>query len=382
MSISDAPANTQAIVHLDRLRHNVAIVRDAMPGLDLMGVVKANAYGHGAKEIARELVDLGAPHLGVATVPEAISLRKAGIEASIMVFAPIREDWVAAATEWCLDVIVDGPESLSAAKQTTGRLRCHLKVDTGMGRLGRSPSESVAVLRGIELASNLDLGSVWTHFARADEPDSDFTDRQLDAFEAFIDDLGGAPAPLHVAASAAVFAHPRSVDASKYGVARVGIALYGLLDLPSEFRQGEYRPGGDRPGFGLRPVMDVVSRVTSLKRVPAGTPISYGSRWSAPTDTWIATVGAGYADGVSRLLTNRGEVRIGARRFPIAGTVCMDMFMIDIGPDRGDVRVGDPVLLFGEDGPTAFEIADLTDSITYVPVCAVSERVARIHQAG
>ncbi|MGB1049164.1 MAG: alanine racemase [Rhodothermales bacterium] len=353
---------------MDRLRGNVATIRKKASGLDLMGVVKADAYGHGALSVARELQSMGVKHLGVATVPEALALRAEGIEANIMVFAPLRRDWVDAATEACLDVVVDSQASLEAALLTKGRLRCHLKVDTGMGRLGQSPEKSESLLRSLEQSTSLDLGSVWTHFARADEPESDFTDRQLTLFESFIDGIGGAPAPLHVAASASVFCHPRSVDASRYNMIRVGIALYGLLDLP----------GHARPADGLQPVMEVVSRITALKRVPAGTPISYGSRWSAPRETWIATIGAGYADGVSRHLSGSGDVRIGTRRFPMVGTVCMDMVMVDIGPDRGDIRVGDPVLLFGAAGPTAFDVADHSGSITYVPVCALSNRVPRI----
>jgi len=353
---------------MDRLRSNVEAIRAASPELDIMGVVKANAYGHGAVAVARELMRMEVKHLGVATMDEALALRRAGIEANIMVFAPLREDWVDAATEACLDVTLDSPESLAAARATSGRLRCHLKVDTGMGRLGRSPEQSVDLIRGIESAENLDLGSVWTHFARADEPDSDFTDRQLDRFEAFICDLGGAPAPLHVAASAAVFAHPRAIDPSMYQITRVGIALYGLLDLP----------GHARPYPGLRPVMDIHSRITSLKHVAAGTPISYGSRWTAPEATWIATIGAGYADGVSRHLSSKGDVRIGGHRYPMVGTVCMDMFMVDLGDNPHSLKEGDDVLLFGEAGPTAFDIADQTDSITYVPVCAVSSRVPRV----
>ena len=365
---SPSLATTRAEIHLDRLRSNVEIIQGHLAGLDLMGVVKADAYGHGAVTVAKALIGKNIRHLGVATLPEALELRKAGIETSITVFAPVRADWVDAATRIGLDVVVDGPESLAAALLTRGRLRCHLKVDTGMGRLGRAPEQSLSVLRGIESAGNLDLGSIWTHFARADEPDSDFTQVQLDHFESFMDDLGGAPAPLHVAASAAVFAHPRAVDASVYSMARVGIALYGLLDMP----------GQPRPPFGLQPVMEFVSRITSLKRVPAGSPVSYGGRWTAPRNTWIATVGAGYADGVSRRLSNAGRVRIGGRFFPMVGTVCMDMFMVDLGPEPGEIRVGDDVQVFGQVDPTAFEVADHMDSITYVPVCAISSRVPRL----
>ena len=363
-------ATTRAEIHLERLRSNVAIIQSRMPGLDLMGVVKANAYGHGAVIVAKALLAKNIRHLGVATLPEALELREAGIESSIMVFAPIRADWVDAATRACLDVVIDGPESLEAAKRTTGRLRCHLKIDTGMGRLGRTPEESLTQLKEIESASNLDLGSIWTHFARADEPESDVTDMQLDRFESFIDGLGGAPAPLHVAASAAVFAHPRAVDAGRYAMARVGIALYGLLDMP----------GQERPAFGLQPVMECVSRITSLKRVSTDTPISYGGRWTAPRDTWIATVGAGYADGLSRQLSNKGRVRIGHQTFPIVGTICMDMFMVDLGPEPGNIGTGDDVTLLGHSSPTAFEVADHMDSIPYVPVCAISSRVPRLER--
>jgi len=370
MTLPTMLSTTRAEIHLARLGHNVEIIQNRLSGLDLMGVVKANAYGHGAVLVAKSLLEKGIRHLGVATVPEALQLREAGIEASIMVFAPIRAEWVEPATRACLDVVVDSTESLEAAKQTTGRLQCHLKVDTGMGRLGRTPEESLVLLRGIESAPNLDLGSIWTHFAKADEPDSDFTDVQLDRFESLIDGLGGAPAPLHVAASAAVFAHPRSLDASRYSMARVGIALYGLLELP----------GQEAPPFGLQPVMECISRITSLKHVPAGSPISYGGRWTAPRDTWIATVGAGYADGVSRQLSNVGRVRIGNQIFPIVGTVCMDMFMVDLGPEPGSILTGDDVTLFGQNPPTAFEVADKIDSITYVPVCAISSRVPRLEQ--
>lgn len=362
----DSLAPTRALIHTDRLRSNLADIRHHAPGLSILGVVKADAYGHGAREVVRLLENEGVDRFGVATIPEALRLRRGGVESPIMVFAPLSRDGVEAATEACLDVVVDSEASLDAAGQTGGRLRCHLKVDTGMGRLGRTPSDSVALLGAIEAHPSLDLGSVWTHFARADEPDSDFTDRQLDRFESFIDGLGGAPAPLHVAASAAVYAHPRALDPSRYAMVRAGIALYGLLDLPD----------GAPPG--LQPVMEFVSRVTHVKKVPAGTPISYGGRWTARHDTWIATVGAGYADGVSRHLSNRGAVRIGERICPIVGTVCMDMFMVDLGPEPDGIAVGDAVHLFGFAHPTAFDVARWSDAITYTAVCGVSARVPRV----
>lgn len=362
---------TRAHIHLDRLRSNVQAIQQRMPGLDMMGVVKADAYGHGSVAVATALRDMGIRHFGVATVGEAASLRAAGIEESIMVFAPLSPPHVKASTALCLDVVIDSTESLEAARGTDGRLRCHIKVDTGMGRLGRTPEDSIDIVRGIEADTRLDMGSIWTHFARADEPDHPMTGQQISRFMDFIETLGGAPAPLHVAASAGVFAHPDSIDPNLFSMARVGIALYGLLDLP-----------GARPPSPLSPVMEFSSTVTSLKHVSAGTPISYGSRWKAPAETWIATVGAGYADGVSRTLSGKGRVRIGNELYPIVGTVCMDMFMVNLGKNPFEVRVGDNAILFGKSAPTAFEVADHMDSITYVPVCAVSSRVPRDYVLG
>lgn len=357
---------TTARIHLDRLRSNVDAIRQHMPGIDMMGVVKADAYGHGAIAVATALRDMGIRHFGVATLREAASLRAAGVEESIMVFAPLAAPQVKAATSLCLDVVVDSAESLEAAQRTDGRLRCHAKVDTGMGRLGRSPKESLDIVRGIQSHTRLDLGSIWTHFARADEPEHPMTSEQIARFLDFVDSLGGAPAPLHVAASAGVFAHPDSIDPSLFSMARVGIAMYGLLDLP-----------GKRPPAPLSPVMELFSTVTSVKRVSAGTPISYGSRWAAPADTWIATIGAGYADGVSRTLSGKGHVRIGNELYPIVGTVCMDMLMVNLGTNPYGVQVGNDVHLFGNSAPSTFEVADHMDSITYVAVCAVSDRVPR-----
>ncbi|MDG1753508.1 MAG: alanine racemase [Rhodothermales bacterium] len=363
------PHASQAIIHLDRLEQNVHTIRGRMPGIELIGVVKANAYGHGSTRVSSKLHNLGVRTLSVATVSEAVHLREHGISSEIIVFAPPTSESIYAFAEYDLQPIVDCPETLSIVEQTVKAMDVHLKVDTGMGRLGVTTQDAIRLIRRIETRSGVNLSSIWTHFARADEPENEMTRLQFDRFTHLIDQLGSPPAPLHVAASAAVFSFPESVDPTIMSMARVGIALYGLLDLPNE-----------RPPAGLSPVMEFVSRVSAVKTVPPNTPISYGSRWRAPSTRRIATVAAGYADGVPRVLSNKGQVRIENSLFPIAGTVCMDMFMVDLGEPsetNANIGVGTPVQIFGAKSPTCFEIADQAQTITYVPICGISDRVQR-----
>jgi len=244
-----------------------------------------------------------------------------------------------------------------------------------MGRLGGNAAQATSLVRGIEQESSIELASVWTHFARADEAGEDFTALQTQRFQEFIESLGGAPAPLHVAASAAIYNHPETIDASVYSMARVGIAMYGLLDLPADV-------GGERqaPPEPLLPVMEFSSRVCAIKRVPAGTPISYGTLWKSDRETTIATISAGYADGVLRDLSPGGHVRIGHDLYPIRGRICMDMMMVDIGENDSNIRVGDSASIFGAQKPTCFDVADHASSITYVAVCSISSRVPRVYK--
>jgi len=335
----------------------------------MIGVVKANAYGHGSVEVSKRLERHGIKKIAVATVAEAVSLRQAGISADIMVFAPPMADRIGLYHEWNLEAIVDSELSLSVIENFKRPLVSHIKVDTGMGRLGQAPTASEDLIRAVDRSPMALMSSIWTHFSNADVPDSDFTAIQFERFMQLMKALGGAPAPLHSAASASAFSYDPSIDPSLMSFARIGIALYGLLDLPPE-----------RPPEGLLPVMEFVSTVSAIKTVPAGTPISYGMRWTSPTETRIATISAGYADGVPRPLTNKGTVRIGGRMYPMVGTVCMDMFMVDLGPESesaSEVAVGDKAIIFGLNSPTCFEVADLCSSITYVQVCGVSGRVPR-----
>ncbi len=363
------PSATRAEIHLDRLRHNVDVIQKKLGVIELIGVVKANGYGHGSVRVATTLCAMGVKQLAVATVAEAIVLREAGISASILVFAPPTARSMAFYHEFGLDAIVDSDHSLSVVSSLNEPIHCHVKVDTGMGRLGQSVAMSVDLIKNVERHPTAKLASIWTHFARGDEPDSDFTLVQFERFMSLKKALGGVAAPFHCAASGATFAFPQTIDPSCMSMARIGIALYGLLDLP-----------GNEASLDLQPVMEFKSEITAIKTVPKGTPISYGNRWTAPSERVIATIGAGYADGVSRSLTNNGHVRIQGKGYPMVGTVCMDMFMVDLGePDQVDrsIQIGSETSIFGLHLPTCIEVAHLTNSITYVQVCGISGRVPR-----
>lgn len=372
------PSATRAEIHLDRLRHNVLIIQKVLGSVDLIGVVKADAYGHGAVRVAQTLSSLGVNKLAVATVSEAAVLRAAGIGGSILVFAPPSRDKINYYAELDLDVVVDSEESFAVVSSLGSALPCHVKVDTGMGRLGQSPEKAVQLVHKVQQHSSTRLASIWTHFARGDEPESDFTAIQFERFLAFRKAVGENAAPFHSAASGSAFAFPQTIDPSSMSMARIGIALYGLLDLPPVVAPSP----GITAAQSLQPVMEFKSEITALKTVPAGTPISYGNRWTAPSERVIATVGAGYADGVSRVLSNKGFVRINGNRYPMVGSVCMDMFMVDLGaPDTLDsaIQLGSEVSIFGAQSPTCAEVAAQTNSITYVQVCGISGRVPRFY---
>ncbi len=336
-------------------------------------MVKANAYGHGAVIIARAAVEAGARFLGVANVEEGMELREAGIGVSILVLRNLLADETDAAvaadlTPFAADAA--GIEALEAASSRLGRrATVHLKVDTGMGRVGCRPDEAAALAARVARSKTLALGGVCTHFAGADMPAREYTDGQLRLFAGCLDEirrLGIDPGIVHASNTGGTLGYPEA----HFDMVRVGIALYG------------YAEENDRtPRLGLRPVMELATRVTFLKEVEPGTAISYGMTWRSDRRTWIATLPAGYADGYSRLLSNRGQVWVRGRRCRVVGRVCMDQCMIDVGPET-DVRVGDEVILFGPGGegdgpPDAAEIARLMGTIPYEVTCLVTRRVPR-----
>jgi alanine racemase len=361
------PVATLARIHEDRLRRNVQRLQARLGSVDLMGVVKADAYGHGAVRVARILESEDVPCIAVATLAEAVALREAGIHGPLLVFAPPTPEGAVLYAAFDLQAVIDAPRAAKALTAAgVNGISVHVKVDTGMGRYGVSVEQAPDLLRLVEQAPGLRLAGLWSHFADSDTPDSPQTARQMSRFRDLLDVLGGhPPCPVHLANSGAIYTTPESIDPRTVSSARAGIALYGLLDVP-------------RARAELEPVMEVVSTVNAVRHIARGATVSYGADWTAPSDTVLAVVGAGYADGISRLLSNRGRVSIGGKAYPIRGRVCMDAIMVELGPGNPDsVAEGDAVTLLG-DQPTAFEIADACGTITYEVACRISQRVRRI----
>lgn len=364
---------TVAVVDLDAVRHNVRLLRP--DGAALMAVVKANGYGHGAVPVAQAALDGGAAWLGVALVEEGLALREAGVDAPVLVlteFPPGSEEDALAAGLTPTVYTVGAVRRLAAAADALGDRRpgVHVKVDTGMHRVGAPPDEAAAICRAA-LEAGLGLDGVWTHLATSEDLDDPFTTLQLGRFGEAVGGLATAgirPRTLHAANTAAAVARPES----RFDVVRVGIGLYGVA------------PGGAVTEVpGLRPVMSWRSAVSLAKRVPAGERLSYGLRYRLDREATIATVPVGYADGYSRLLSNRAHVLIGGRRHRVAGAVTMDQILVDCGD--AVVEAGDEVVLIGSQGAAtvpATELADLMGTIPYEVVCGVSERVPREYVGG
>lgn len=346
-----------AEVDLGAIAANVRTLAGIAAPSALCAVVKANGYGHGSVEVASAALGAGATWLAVALPQEGRALRDAGIDAPILLLSePLEWDEV---VDLGLTPTVYSERGIAAVPKGA---TVHLKVDTGMRRVGVRPEHAVERARQV-LDAGLALGAVWTHCAVADEPGNPFTDAQADAFDAVLADLRAAgidPPLVHAANSAAAIAHPRL----RHDLVRVGIAMYGLPPVPVD--------------AGLRPALSLKARVTHVQRVAKGEAVSYGLRRPAPEDTIVATVPIGYADGVTRRLSHvGGEVVVAGERRPFAGTITMDQLLVDCGAGS-DVAVGDEVVLLG-DGVTADDWASWLDTITYEVVCGISDRVPRTY---
>ncbi len=351
-------------VDLGALRHNLQVLRARLrPGVRLLAAVKADAYGHGARVLVPALERVGVDAFGVANATEALALRDWGVTAPILVFAPVRER-VAELVEAGVALTVADTSSVEAIERAgaQGPAQVHLKIDTGMGRIGEAPEAAVGLARRIARSPRLELAALWTHLACADEPDAydpqGLTARQLARVEGAVAALrshGLAPPIVHAANSAATLALPRS----HYDLVRPGIALYGHHATPAA---GALLPP-DVPS--LRPVATLRAPVTFVKRVSRGTPVSYGATWRAPRDTVIATLRLGYADGYPRAAGNQAEALVHGVRVPVVGRVCMDQLMLDVGALGSNVAVGDEATLFGPEGPCLGALAARLGTISY-----------------
>ncbi len=362
-----------ATVDLAAVASNVRRLGAVADGAATCAVVKADGYGHGSVPVARAALDAGATWLGVAQVDEARTLRSAGIDVPILVLSEVGMHEIDAALAMRLHLVVYRAASIDAVAARAVAVGAppatlHLKVDTGMRRVGCEPADAVDLARRIVDRPGVSLAGTMTHLACADEPDRSTTDHQLDRFEQVLDALVAAgidPGIRHAANSAGTIAHPRS----RYDLVRVGIALYGIPPAPAL-----------ADDIALTPALRWSTAVRHVKRVAAGESVSYGHRHSFGSDTVVATVPVGYADGVRRRLgLAGGQVLIGGHRRRIVGVVTMDQLVVDCGPDTA-VAVGDEVVLLGTQGAetiAADEMAGLLDTIGYEVVCGISARVER-----
>jgi alanine racemase len=366
-------AQVETVVDLDAIAHNVRILRAHAGDAAVMAVVKADGYNHGAVEVGRAALAAGARELGVTTVAEALALRVAGITAPILCWLDDVDADFAAAIDAEIEIAVSSLEQLravEAAARGIGREAIlSIKVDTGLNRNGVESGAYHAVLAALrELVDErvLRLRAIFSHLARADEPDHPANDQQRDRFVEAIaaaKEYGLEPELVHLANSAAALTRPDLA----FDMIRTGIAVYGLNPVPRI------------ADFGLRPAMTFQARVALIKHVPAGAGVSYGHEWIAPKDTTVALIPAGYADGVFRPLSGRFSVWLGGALRPNVGRICMDQFVVDLGDNAAGVVAGDIAVLFGADRPHAQDWADLLDTIHYEVVCAPRGRVIRRH---
>jgi alanine racemase len=365
-------------IDLDAIRGNVAVLKQRAGAAAVMAVVKADGYGHGMAASAHAALDGGATWLGVATADEALALRAAGIDAPALAWllAP-GDDWTAVAAAgvdlgvnagWALD------KAIGSAAVTGRATRVHLKIDSGLGRAGSTPHDWPDLVDAAAKAQAdglVDVVGIWSHLAYADSPRHPTIEKQRLAYERALEVAASAgldPQVRHLANSAATL----SLRQTHYDLVRPGVAVYGLSPGPEV---------GVPADLGLVPAMTLTSEVALTKRVPAGLGVSYGHRYTTSAETTLALVPLGYADGVPRHLTNIGEVAVNGRRYRIAGTVCMDQFVLDVGADR--VHAGDEVVLFGpgQSGePTADDWAQAIGTINYEIVTRVGARVPRIYE--
>ncbi len=369
---------TRAVIRLANFQHNIRELRRHMESQrggeapQICVAVKADGYGHGILRCAEAALEAGASSLGVAAVSEGAMLRDAGIREPILLFGIARKGELEELAELGLSPFVADEAYIrlldEAAASAGVKLNVHLKVDTGMGRIGCRPDEAPRLASQIQHAKRLRLAGTATHFPVADEDDSSFTHEQIELFlrtVKHIREAGTDPGVVHAANSGAIIGYP---DAWA-DMVRPGISVYG------------YYPSADQKRtLDLRPVMELVSEIVFVKRVAPDTPISYGCTYRTPQETVIATIPAGYGDGFNRLLSSTGRVLIDGKTYPIVGRVCMDQFMVDIGA-KPECGVGSTVTLFGPDpaGPNAEELAELCSTIPYEILTGITARVPRIY---
>jgi alanine racemase len=365
---------TVCFVDLNALGWNFRQIRSKVGSqVKVLSMVKANGYGHGAAAISKALAAEGSDAFGVATTEEGVELRQAGICTPILVLARAYPDQVDQFFDNSLTPVIHALASLEELDAIVHRrkksLNVHLKIDTGMGRIGLLAAEFNSWLPKIKTLKALKIEGVFSHFSHAESVEGSYTRQQLRTFQGIVERLraeGIFPSLVHLANSAATITLPQAY----FDMVRPGLMLYGIYPSPAMASQ-----------ICLKPVLSWKTRILQLKKVPAGSSISYGQTFVTKRESFIATLPIGYADGYPRLLSNRGEVLVTGKRAPVAGRVCMDLTMIDV-TDIGKIQQGDEVVLLGRQGDaeiSADDMAAWADTISYEILTSIGARVPRIH---
>ena len=365
---------TWAEIDLTAIDYNLKeLKRIIAPDVKILAAVKANAYGHGMLMVSKRLESIGADFLGVACVDEALQLKEAGIRCPLLIFSHILPDEVNSVVDNGIRATVSNMEIarvLDNAATKKNKARVHLKIDTGMGRLGVWYGDAMPFIRAVARLRNIEVEGIYTHFPSADERDKKFTLNQLNIFNDLLKRLEreGIEIPYrHAANSMGIIRHKDS----HFNMVRPGLMLYGMhsSDLAGDL-------------ISLKPALSLKSRITFLKKVPPGRSISYGRTYTTKSETIIATIPIGYGDGWTRLLSNKAQVLLRGKRVRVVGRVCMDQTMLDVGHIK-NVKVGDEVTLIGSQGGDrirAEELAKLCNTIPYEITCWISSRVRRVYK--
>ncbi len=376
---------TVAEISIPALRSNFRSLQKLLkPGVVIMSVVKADAYGHGALPCARALIEEGAHSLGVGIVEEGIQIREQGIKAPIHVlcgiFAEEIDDLIRFNLTTTLCTLEMAKSIAVRAEKLNVQVGVHIKVNTGMGRLGIPPEEAINFIEQVRSMKTLRIDSLFTHFATADEPDPAFTHKQLKLFEDVISQLTSrknSVPRVHAANSSALLKFPES----QFNLVRPGILLYGALTSPE---LEPYRKVLEKQATSFQPVMQWKTRILNLNKIPSGSALSYGRKFTTRKESRIATLPVGYADGLQRTLSGKMQVLVQGKRAPQVGAICMDLCMIDV-TDIPEAQEGDEVVLLGTQGDKAIRIEEMAEhagTIPYEIMCCVGKRVPRVYSPG
>lgn len=360
-----------AEIDLKILEDNIKIIRTMTKDVKLLTIVKANAYGHGIVEISRALERFNVDALGVATVDEGIKLREAKIKIPIVVLFQHFKNESEAVCQYNLTPIISNEECLkyydSFLKKNNKKLKLYIKVDTGLNRMGAKPNEVLKLAKNVMSYDTLEIEGINTHYAAADMNDPysiDFTKNQINVFQSVLNNLRENNIKInnaHTANSAALLYYKNAY----FDMVRAGIVVYGYTDKLHN--------------FGFKPILSLKSKVVLVRKVYKDESISYGMTWKANRDTKVAIIPIGYADGLSRKLSNNWEVKINGKYYPIRGKVCMDIIIVDVGQDN--IREDDEVLIFGDDERlNANTMADRIDTITHEILVRIGDRVRRVYK--